>query len=130
MKVPHLLAIASTFVLPLSASISAPSNDLGNSVQIEKDVVMGTGGGRPLHANLVFPKSPSSTPMPAVIYTHGGGWKNGSYQNNPYAYLAQHGYFTASIEYRLSAEAKWPAQIEDCKLAGKVGSVQMPRNTM
>ncbi len=31
--------------------------------------------------------------------------------------LAQHGYFTASAEYRLSGEAPWPAQLEDCKLA-------------
>jgi acetyl esterase/lipase len=30
--------------------------------------------------------------------------------------LAARGYFTASIEYRLSDEAHWPAQIEDCKL--------------
>src|SRR6202012_4574115 len=28
-----------------------------------------------------------------------------------------HGYFLASIEYRLRPKYKWPAQIEDCKLA-------------
>lgn len=31
--------------------------------------------------------------------------------------LAAHGYFVASVEYRLSQEAKFPAQIEDCKCA-------------
>ncbi len=31
--------------------------------------------------------------------------------------FAQKGYFCATIEYRLSGEAPWPAQIEDCKCA-------------
>jgi acetyl esterase/lipase len=31
--------------------------------------------------------------------------------------VARHGYFAFSIEYRLDDVAKWPAQIEDCKLA-------------
>jgi acetyl esterase/lipase len=31
--------------------------------------------------------------------------------------FTRHGYFLATVEYRLSGEAPWPAQIEDCKLA-------------
>ena len=78
---------------------------------------MGTGGGRPLMAKLAFPKEPSKTPLPAVIWIHGGGWAKGSHRVNDAMYLAGHGYFTASAEYRLSGEAPWPAQLEDCKLA-------------
>jgi acetyl esterase/lipase len=55
--------------------------------------------------------------MPAVIYIHGGGWIGGNYKPSPIQALARQGYFAASIEYRLSSEAKWPAQIQDCKLA-------------
>jgi len=55
-------------------------------------------------------------PLPAVIYVHGGGWIGGNQRESPILHLAQEGYFAASIEYRLSNEAKWPAQIQDCKL--------------
>ncbi len=86
-------------------------------MEVLHDVVFGTGGGRPLHAEIARPKDPAMKPMPAVIWIHGGGWEKGTYKDNPAAFLASHGYFTASIEYRLSGEAIWPAQIEDCKLA-------------
>jgi len=69
-----------------------------------------------LHAEMAWPKD-ATAPMPAVIYIHGGGWIGGSYKGGPLLHLAQTGYFAASIEYRLSNVAKWPAQIEDCKLA-------------
>jgi acetyl esterase/lipase len=69
-----------------------------------------------LHASIACPKGPSSTPLPAVIFIHGGGWSKGSQTGNGAFFLAGRGYFTASIEYRLSGVAKWPAQIEDCKL--------------
>ena len=79
------------------------------------DVVTGQGGGRDLHAEIAYPKDKTG-PLPAVIYIHGGGWVGGSYKGSPINGLARAGYFAASIEYRLSNEAKWPAQIEDCKL--------------
>ena len=46
-----------------------------------------------------------------------GGWIGGTYHWGGIVHLAQTGYFAASIEYRLDNVAKWPAQIEDCKLA-------------
>jgi len=86
------------------------------SVEVLHDVVIGAGGTRTLHAEIARPKDPPATPMPAVLWIHGGGWNGGSHISNAAQWLAAHGYFTASIEYRLSDEAKWPAQIEDCKL--------------
>jgi acetyl esterase/lipase len=94
-----------------------PSVQKVSDIMVVRDVEFGTGGGRPLHANLAYPKNPPASPMPAVIWIHGGGWEGGSYQDNGAERLAQKGYFTATIEYRLSDEAKWPAQVEDCKLA-------------
>jgi acetyl esterase/lipase len=81
------------------------------------DVEIGKGGDSTLHAEIAYPETPSSKPMPAVIWIHGGGWSRGSYKVNPAKSLALHGYFTASIEYRLSGVAIWPAQLEDCRLA-------------
>lgn len=86
-------------------------------VTILHDVEIGTGGGRPLHAEIAYPTAMPAKPMPAVIWIHGGGWSLGSHKNNVVRWLTSFGYFTASVEYRLTDEAKWPAQIEDCKLA-------------
>jgi len=90
---------------------------LPDNLEVIHNVEMGRGGDRILHAEICQPKNPSSTPMPAVIFIHGGGWVSGSYKLLPTPFLAEKGYFTADIEYRFDSEAKWPAQIEDCKLA-------------
>ncbi|MEO6053732.1 MAG: alpha/beta hydrolase [Chthoniobacterales bacterium] len=81
------------------------------------NVVIGKGGDRDLHAQLAWPTRPAKLPMPGIIYIHGGGWKGGDYKLNLAETFTPKGYFTVSAEYRLSPEAKWPAQIEDCKLA-------------
>ena len=79
------------------------------------DVVTGKGGTRDLHAEVAYPEKVTGL-LPAVIYVHGGGWFKGSYKMTPIYNLARNGFFAASLEYRLSGEAKWPAQIQDCKL--------------
>ncbi|MFV0446128.1 MAG: serine hydrolase, partial [Planctomycetaceae bacterium] len=52
-----------------------------------------------------------------VIWIHGGGWQNGSKNRCPIEWLTEHGYAVASIAYRLSSKAIFPAQIQDCKAA-------------
>ncbi len=62
-------------------------------------------------------------PHPLVLYIHGGGWvgghtrHSGALANFPavLAALAAEGFTVASLEYRLSAEAKFPAQLQDAK---------------
>jgi len=82
-----------------------------------RDVVFGTGGGRPLKLNILRPRTAPKTPMPVVVWVHGGAWRAGSKEGRRTLALAKRGYFTVSIEYRLSQEARFPAQIEDCKCA-------------
>ena len=58
---------------------------------------------------------------PLIIWVHGGAFRMGSKEGNPnnpppFHYATQ-GYAVASINYRLSQHAIWPAQIEDCKAA-------------
>jgi acetyl esterase/lipase len=58
-------------------------------------------------------------PFPVVVLIHGGAFKmgdKGMETRNAEALVAK-GYAAASINYRLSGEAKFPAQIEDCKAA-------------
>jgi acetyl esterase/lipase len=115
-----LLALALPAALP--AQTPAPSvkpsptyPPAPKGVVVLHDVVIGKGGGRDLHAEIAYPEN-AAGPLPAVICIHGGGWIGGTHKSSPILHLAQTGYFAASIEYRLSKEAKWPAQIQDCKL--------------
>lgn len=56
-------------------------------------------------------------PRPAMVWIHGGGWYSGDKSAPPGMGLLLRGYVVASINYRLSTEAVFPAQIFDCKAA-------------
>ena len=71
--------------------------------------------GHPLRLSVTLPDGVPHPPL--VVWIHGGGWRNGSYKNNRLAWLTEHGYATASISYRLTDRATFPAQIHDCKAA-------------
>jgi acetyl esterase/lipase len=81
-------------------------------------------GYRPLKLDVYRPKSLSSA-HPLVVYVHGGGWQgghtrhSGAFENWPevLASIAARGYVVASVEYRLSGEARSPAAIQDVKAA-------------
>jgi acetyl esterase/lipase len=82
-------------------------------------VEYGTGGGRPLTMHLLRPREQPAGKAPGLVWVHGGAFRHGS-KDTGIARLfsfARRGYVCASIEYRLSGEAIWPAQIEDCKAA-------------
>lgn len=71
--------------------------------------------------DLYLPKNRSADkPLPLVIFIHGGAWKGGDKSSGAgvAAPLAASGlYAVASIGYRFSSQAIWPAQIHDCKAA-------------
>lgn len=80
-------------------------------------------GYRPLVLDLYQPASSGSHPL--VIYIHGGGWVGGHTRHsgalvnfpNVLAKLASEGFVVASLEYRLAAEAPFPAQLQDVRAA-------------
>jgi acetyl esterase/lipase len=118
---PILAALLLAAAFPLAAQtnaarvVSTPVEQGG--IFIQRDIVFGKGGDRDLHADLAWPKY-APKPMSAIIHIHGGGWVGGNQRwDAGLAHFAQHGYFVASIEYRLDGTAKWPAQIQDCKCA-------------
>jgi acetyl esterase/lipase len=55
--------------------------------------------------------------FPVVVWIHGGGWVGGSKENPPGGVLLSKGFAVASINYRFSNHAVYPAQIHDCKAA-------------
>ena len=74
---------------------------------------------QPLKLDLYLPGASASTkkPRPVVVWIHGGGWRSGNKWPWPLAWLTRDGYAVASVQYRLSGEAPWPAQIQDCRAA-------------
>jgi acetyl esterase/lipase len=67
-----------------------------------------------LHLDLYLPAAPA--PHPLVVWIHGGGWK---YGDKAWMFsirkLTQQGFAIASVQYRLSHTAKYPAAIVDCR---------------
>ena len=113
-KSPNCINITEVMIIeggPPSKPAPLPSN-----VTVQKDIEYVPGGGKSRTLDLYRPKS-SEEALPLMVFIHGGGWRGGSKDGCPARFLAQHGYAVASINYRLSREAKFPAQIEDCRAA-------------
>ena len=88
--------------------------------RIERDIIYAVEGGRELPLDLYIPEKEMAKgkALPVVLWFHGGGWKGGSRGNGGISRgLVDHGYIVATIEYRLSGEALWPAQAQDSKSA-------------
>jgi acetyl esterase/lipase len=63
------------------------------------------------------PQSESPASLPLIVWVHGGAWMSGSKESCPAVRFLNDGFAVASINYRLSQHAIFPAQIEDCKAA-------------
>jgi acetyl esterase/lipase len=86
----------------------------------EYNLIYSTIGNRNLHIDLFCPANKLEA-TPIVILIHGGGWRSGdkSFQHPLAIKLALEGYLCATVEYRLSPEAKYPASVLDIKNAIK-----------
>jgi len=118
-------------LLPLILAVQAPAqqpntkpdltkiaSDLTASLEAYPGLVYARYGEREMQLDLFKPKT-ATEPLPAIVCVHGGGWYKGerSSMTNLAQALAAKGYVTATISYRLSGEAKFPAAIQDCKAA-------------
>ncbi|MFY9351068.1 MAG: alpha/beta hydrolase [Sphingobium sp.] len=96
----------------------------GNGVRVSTDIPFSIiPGYRPITLDLYRPRDEGTKPL--VIYVHGGGWMNGhTRQSGAFSdftavlsELSARGYVVASLEYRLSREAPFPAAIDDVRAA-------------
>lgn len=87
-------------------------------VSVKKDVEYGRVGDRALLLDLYSPEK-MPAPAPGLIFIHGGGWQAGTTKDYSYytLHFAQRGYVAASMTYRFSQEAGFPACVEDAKCA-------------
>ena len=84
-----------------------------NNIKITKDIEFAVVNNQGLKLDLYQPKKPKGSPL--VVWIHGGGWRKGTKERCYIDWLPEHGYTVASISYRYSSVAKFPAQIHDCK---------------
>jgi acetyl esterase/lipase len=95
-----------------------PSDDVPETVLEHRDLEYCQVDGHFLKLDLAVPKQPLGK-VPGLIFVHGGAWSGG--ERSVYRYyitrFAEHGYAAATISYRLSGEATFPAAIHECKCA-------------
>lgn len=115
--------LLSGLALPLVclAVIAAQTDDRGTFASlpegtvVHRDLVYVPGGHERHKLDLYLPRE--GVNLPLLINIHGGAFRMGSKEAGvPLDYLAE-GFAIASINYRLSHHAIFPAQIEDCKAA-------------
>ena len=99
------------------------------TIKLEKGIQYATAGGEKLQLDIAIP--PGEGPFPCVVCLHGGAWMGGSRRDlsgngkdksgkptpSWIEVIAEHGYVTASVSYRLAPKCKFPAMIEDARAA-------------
>jgi len=131
MKVLSLLVLASALTLSLQAA-DAPAKKSApkNSGPKWKKLIPQTPAGFTLKTLLVDAHPEHNVELyvyvpdaegvwPCILDIHGGGWQARQIEADKpmMERLAQRGYVTALVSYRLSQEAKFPAALHDCKAA-------------
>ena len=104
--------------LALIFSLTAATTfaQLPAGIAAKRDVEYVPGGGPRQTLNVFYPEK-TDKPVPLVVWIHGGAWQAGSKDRSPAMPLLEQGFAVASITYRFSQNAVFPAQIEDCKTA-------------
>jgi len=86
-------------------------------MKIIKDIEYIPGGGERNRLDVYVPDG-IEIPAPAILRIHGGAWRAYSKNDLHVAHrLIDHGFIFVSANYRYSSQAKFPAQLEDCKSA-------------
>ncbi|MXY27710.1 alpha/beta hydrolase [Candidatus Poribacteria bacterium] len=114
------VAVALIFCFLVETSVLAQQRNrtepkVPEGVTVHRDIAYVTDGHERQKLDLYVPDTEENLPL--IIWVHGGAWLGGSKERYaPMEYLKS-GYAGASIGYRLSQHAIFPAQIEDVKAA-------------
>ncbi|MCZ2340498.1 MAG: alpha/beta hydrolase [Bacteroidales bacterium] len=97
----------------LTATVSL-AQSLPKGAIVDKDIAYG----QHEKQKIDLYRMPSEKPQPLVVWIHGGGWAAGSKNDQrPAQLLLPEGYAVASIGYRFSQHAIYPAQAADVRNA-------------
>ena len=124
MKLTRILVIGLAAMLAwvnLAVSQERPkrpdASKLPAGVKLVRDLQYVENGHERNRLDLYLPEKAEGR-LPLVVWIHGGGWSGGNKNDIfPALPLVGKGYAVASINYRLSQHALFPAQIQDCKAA-------------
>lgn len=83
--------------------------------KIVRDLTFATVGDSVLKLDLYLPEA--GAPAGLIVWVHGGAWRAGSRNDVDLKGLVARGWAIASVDYRLSTVARFPAQIHDIKAA-------------
>jgi acetyl esterase/lipase len=89
--------------------------DDSHPLTILRDIEYARVGEHALKLDLHLPRGKAKSPL--IVWVHGGAWRSGSKSGMPLGKLVGDGHPIASVDYRLSTEARFPAQIHDIKAA-------------
>tara|TARA_R110000751_G_scaffold15290_1_gene49255 strand:- start:70950 stop:71795 length:846 start_codon:yes stop_codon:yes gene_type:complete len=105
-------------MLVTTASLSH-SSQIKSLKGLHEDIAIGEIDGVKLSINIAFPKTFSKQPRPVLLMIHGGGFLKGdkSQNNKRIQKMTQLGFVAASAMYRFAPEHKFPAALDDIKLA-------------
>jgi acetyl esterase/lipase len=82
-------------------------------VTLIDDVRFASVDGKDLLLDIYMPQDVIAPPL--LVWVHGGGWSRGTHNRVSTFAFVEAGYALASVEYRLSGVAPFPAQIHDIK---------------
>jgi pectinesterase len=118
---PESYTAATTYkkLAPAYPFIRIASSEVPPTVRALTDLPYAQRGEHALALDLYLPAHPKPGLVPAIVLVHGGGWRAGVRANfAPMAIrLAERGYAAATISYRLSPEALYPAAVQDARAA-------------
>jgi acetyl esterase/lipase len=111
-----LLALVSVLAAPVYAQERRP---LPPGVKVIRDIPYVPGGHERQKLDLYLPevRTADAKALPVIVWVHGGAWLGGSREGCPAVPYVRRGYAVASVGYRLSQHAPFPAQVEDCRSA-------------
>lgn len=109
-----LLFALALFASPALAPAQQVSPELPADARTQLDIAYVPNGHAQQKLDLYVPAKPTG---PLLVWIHGGGWRGGSKSKPPGLAMVGKGVSVASVEYRFSQDAIFPAQIEDCKAA-------------
>ncbi len=110
------LCIGPVLIVLVAGMGCAQRERIYENIEVERDVVYAVIDGDSLTLDLAYSKDRSS-PAPAIVHIHGGGWRDGRKSTKWAEKFAQWGFVGVSITYRLSGTALFPAGVHDCKTA-------------
>jgi acetyl esterase/lipase len=120
MALKSFFAVGASLIFLGHAAAAEP-----NEPRVFRDVEYARVGDASLKLDLYLPSprdltteaGEAATTHPLIMWVHGGAWRSGSKADVPILPLVQRGFAIASVDYRLSPVAKFPAQALDLHAA-------------